>query len=98
MRVPREGAADLGDPTGEIGIRILLRRADGGESPVLRGLWLTTTAAAPPTSVTTRTSTVTVSPSTRPTTTTTEPTTTTTRPTTTTTRPTTTTRFSVRMP
>ena len=86
VRVPREGAADLGDPTGEIGIRILLRRADGGESPVLRGLWLTTTAAAPPTSVTTRTSTVTVSPSTRPTTTTTtEPTTTTTRPTTTTT-------------
>jgi hypothetical protein len=106
VRVPREGAADLGDPTGEIGIRILLRRADSGESPVLRGLWLATTAAAPPTSVTTRTSTVTVSPSTRPTTTTapttttttttrpttttTEPTTTTTRPTTTTTRPTTT--------
>ena len=49
VRVPREGSADLGDPTGEIGIRILLRRADGGESPVLRGLWLTTTAAAPPT-------------------------------------------------
>ena len=82
VTVPRDGSADLGAPTGEVGIRILLRRAADGGSPVLRGLWLTTTGAPPETSVTTRTTTVTVSPGTR---TTTRPSTTTTTPTTTTT-------------
>lgn len=107
VTVPRDGTARLGGPSTELSVRVLLRRADDGASPVLRALWLTTTAVPAPvttetrteTRTATRTKTVTPEPTTtsaEPTTTTTaEPTTTTTtpRPTTTTTtpRPTTTT-------
>jgi hypothetical protein len=82
VTVPREGTVALGAPSTELAVRVLLRRTTGGTSPVLRGLWLTTSAdpASPPSTTTT----------TRPTSTTTPPTTTTTTPTSTTTTTTTT--------
>ncbi|GLZ45600.1 hypothetical protein Acsp06_17850 [Actinomycetospora sp. NBRC 106375] len=102
ITLPRGETATLGSPTTELSVRVLLRRAADGASPVLRGLWLTTSAAPPsstPTSTRTTTTPRTTTPTTsaQPTTTTTtaQPTTTTSsvEPTTTTTsaQPTTTT-------
>ncbi|MDD7968809.1 hypothetical protein [Actinomycetospora lemnae] len=100
VTVPREGGARLGGPSTEISVRVLLRREGAGTGPVLRGLWLTTTAV-PPTTATrtetrtetrtrTRTETATVTAPTSTSTTSARPTTTTTaQPTTTTTQPTT---------
>ncbi|MHC1561184.1 hypothetical protein ACR9E3_19655 [Actinomycetospora sp. C-140] len=94
ITLPRGETATLGSPTTELSVRVLLRRAADGASPVLRGLWLTT-SAAPPSSTPTSTRTTTTTPTTTTTTTSAEPTTTTTtaEPTTTTTtaQPTTTT-------
>ena len=99
VTLPRSGHATLGRSTRELSVRVLLRRGDDGATPVLRGLWLTSTGTAPPTRTTTETTTETTTVTTTvpvtlvPTTTATTPTTacpTTTTPTTTTTPPSTT--------
>jgi hypothetical protein len=57
VTVPRSGDATLARPTGELSVRVLLQRGADGAVPVLRGLWLTTSAAPPRTTTATSTAT-----------------------------------------
>ena len=57
VTVPRSGDATLARPTGELSVRVLLRRGADGAVPVLRGLWLTTSATPPRTTTATSTAT-----------------------------------------